>query len=67
MQTFLALRDGKVCGRIAGIVNHAHNRRFNEKRGFFGFFETVDDIEVAKALFDGVREWLAEIDKEGEV
>jgi GNAT superfamily N-acetyltransferase len=58
-QTFLAICDGRVCGRVAALVNHAHNRRFNEKRGFFGFFESVDDQAVASALFDAARGWLA--------
>lgn len=59
-QTFLAARDGKVVGRIAAIVNHAYNRFQNEHRGFFGFFECVDDQEVAAALLDAARGWLAE-------
>lgn len=58
MQTFLALRDGQVCGRIAAMVNHAHNRRMGEKRGFFGFFESIDDQQVANSLFDTTRQWL---------
>jgi len=62
IQTFLALRDGKPCGRIAAILNHDHNRYYNEKRGFFGFFESIDDQEVATRLFDAVREWLAQRD-----
>ncbi len=60
IQTFLAVRDGKPCGRIAAIVNHAHNQRYNEQRGFFGFFESVDDLRVAGALFDAARHWFAE-------
>jgi GNAT superfamily N-acetyltransferase len=56
---FLALRDGKVVGRIAAIVNHAHNRWYHEKRGFFGFFESVDDEEVSGRLFDAARQWFA--------
>ncbi|HUS38181.1 MAG TPA: N-acetyltransferase, partial [Pirellulales bacterium] len=62
VQTFLALRGGQPVGRIAAIVNHAHNRRFEERRGFFGFFETIDDLQVASALFDSSREWLAQKD-----
>lgn len=58
VQTFLALRDGEVCGRLAAIVNHAHNRHANEKRGFFGFFESRDDPQVANALFDAAAAWL---------
>jgi GNAT superfamily N-acetyltransferase len=60
IQTFLALRDGKPCGRVAAIVNNSHNRQYKEKRGFFGFFESVDDQDVANALFDAARQWFAE-------
>lgn len=59
-QAFLATRGGEVCGRIVGIVNQGHIDRYNERRGFFGFFDCVDDQQVANALFDAVRAWLAE-------
>jgi GNAT superfamily N-acetyltransferase len=59
-QTFLAWRGGQPCGRIAAIVNYEHIRRYEEKLGFFGFFESVDDQRVAAALFDAARQWLAE-------
>lgn len=59
VQTFLARRDGVVCGRIAAIVNREHIKMYNEKRGFFGFFESIDDPQVAHALFDEARKWLA--------
>lgn len=62
IQTFLALRDGRPCGRVAAIVNGSHNRQYGERRGFFGFFESVDDQEVADGLFDAVRDWFAERD-----
>jgi GNAT superfamily N-acetyltransferase len=58
IQTFLAVADGRPVGRVAAILNHAHNRFHNEKRGFFGFFESIDDQEVAAGLFDEVRAWL---------
>lgn len=54
---FLALRNGRPCGRLAAIVNHAHNRWYDERRGFFGFFESVDDEDVAGRLFDAARDW----------
>ena len=62
IQTFLAFRDGEVCGRIAAIHNRAHNEAHNENRGFWGFFESIDDQEVADALFGTVRDWFAERD-----
>jgi GNAT superfamily N-acetyltransferase len=60
VRTWLAWRGGQVCGRIAGIVNHVHNEKYGEKRGFFGFFESIDDQQVAHGLFDAVRQWLAD-------
>lgn len=59
-QTFLALRDGQVCGRIAAILNRVHNEYCGEQRGFFGFFECVDDQQVAAGLLDAARQWLVE-------
>ena len=57
-QAFLARRNGRVVGRVLAIVNHAHNRYHNETRGFFGFFECVDDAQVSGVLFDAAAEWL---------
>ncbi len=61
-QTFLAFRGREVCGRIAAILNHGHNQYHRERRGFFGFFECVDDQQAANALFDAVAGWLADQD-----
>ncbi|MCA9180677.1 MAG: hypothetical protein KDA51_04470, partial [Planctomycetales bacterium] len=47
---FIAFKDGKPAGRITALVNHGHNERFEEKRGFFGFFESIDDPEVSNRL-----------------
>ena len=60
VQTFLAYRGGEVCGRIAAILNQGHNDRYHERRGFFGFFECVDDQEAADGLLDAVRQWFAD-------
>lgn len=59
IQTFLATRNGRACGRVAAILDHGHNCYHKEQRGFFGFFESVDDQEVATGLLDAVRDWLA--------
>ena len=58
MVTLLAERDGKVTGRLAVFVNDIHNVKYDEKRGFFGFFECVDDIAVARELFAAGHAWL---------
>lgn len=54
---FLALRGSEPVGRIAAIVNHNHNRFHNELAAAWGFFECVDDVEAASALFSKVEAW----------
>lgn len=58
-QAFLAVRSGQVVGRIHAVLDHAHNKTHDERRGMFGFFESIDDPEVSKALFDAVKQWHA--------
>jgi hypothetical protein len=53
---FLAMSDNRVYGRIASVINTEHNRTYNEKTGFFGFFESVENYDVAKLLLDKVTE-----------
>ncbi len=55
---FLARKDGTVAGRIAACVNRLHNETHGDKTGFFGFFETRNDPEVARALVDAAASWL---------
>lgn len=54
---FMAYRNGYPVGRIAGIINLAHNRHHNEKTAFFGRFECEDRLETARALVDRVERW----------
>jgi GNAT superfamily N-acetyltransferase len=54
---FIAERDGDVVGRIAAISNRLHNETHEDQVGFFGFFESIDDQEVANALFDAAAGW----------
>lgn len=49
---------GNDAGRIAAIVNHNHVKTHNENAGFFGLFESVNDQEVARGLFDAAAEFL---------
>jgi GNAT superfamily N-acetyltransferase len=51
------LRDGAIVGRIAAIKNDAHNREHQDRVGFYGFFESVNDQAVANALFDAAAGW----------
>ena len=54
---FLARRDNKVVGRVAAILNNNHNSFHGERTAFFGFFESVNDDEVARALLDQAARW----------
>ena len=54
---FLAYKDGKVVGRIAGIINHRANDRWDIKSVRFGWVDFIDDLEVSKALFEAVEQW----------
>ena len=60
MQCFLARREGQVCGRVAAIVDRNYNKFHNEEAGSFGFFESVDDVEIAGAVMEAARKWLRE-------
>jgi hypothetical protein len=57
---FLAYRDEKIVGRIAGIVNHKSNEVWNQKNARFGFVDFIDDAEVVDALFNAVEGWAKE-------
>ncbi|MBR2069894.1 MAG: hypothetical protein IJ981_00555 [Clostridia bacterium] len=54
---FLAYKDGKVVGRIAGLINHAYNKKWNKNAVRFTRFDFIDDYDVSKALFDAVVNW----------
>ena len=54
---FLAYRDGKIVGRIAGIINHVVNERSGKKEARFSYIDFIDDAEVVDALIDAVTKW----------
>lgn len=54
---FLAYENGEVKGRIQGIIQNQYNELHNEKRLRFSRFDAVDDIEIARALFDALEKW----------
>lgn len=54
---FMAYRDKRPVGRIAGIINHTANAKWNVKKVRFGWLDFIDDNEVSFALLDAVSEW----------
>ena len=56
---FLARAGRRLLGRVSAAVNHRFNEHYNEKIGFFGFFESTDEFEVAGGLLDRARDWLS--------
>lgn len=54
---FLAYKDGKIVGRIAGIINHRANATWNKKDVRFGWIDFIDDLEVSSRLLQTVEEW----------
>lgn len=56
---FTAWKDGRLVGRVSAQIDHEHLRRYQDRTGFFGFFDTLDDEEVGRALIDAAARWLA--------
>lgn len=54
---FLALRDRKIVGRVAAIINRRANDTWNKHTVRFGWIDFIDDIEVSTALINTVKEW----------
>ncbi len=54
---FLAIKDDKVVGRVAAIINHKANQKWERKDVRFGWIDFVDDIEVSTALLDAVANY----------
>ena len=55
---FLARRNGEIGGRIAASDDPRYNALHQSNVGCFGLFESIDDVEVARALFDAAVDWL---------
>ena len=54
---FLAIRDNRVVGRVAGIINHRANERWQRNTVRFGWIDFIDDTDVSKALLEAVADW----------
>ncbi len=57
---WLAYKDGKIAGRIAGIINHNYIKKWKDRNARFGWVDFIDDEEVSKALFETVESWVRE-------
>jgi GNAT superfamily N-acetyltransferase len=57
---WLAYKEGKVAGRIAGIVNNAFIEKWGKRYARFGWFDFIDDKSVSRALFETVELWALE-------
>ncbi len=58
IQMWIAESNGEVVGRIAAITNENHNITHNDKVGFFGFFECINNEELACELLNTASNWL---------
>lgn len=54
---FMAFRDGKPVGRVAGMINRQVNESHGKRTARFGFIDFVDDREVSRALMEAVETW----------
>lgn len=54
---FIAYKNGKAVGRVAAIINHRANSRWDRKDVRFGWIDFIDDLEVSGALLKSVEEW----------
>jgi hypothetical protein len=55
---FLAARNNEIVGRCNAFINHDHNKHWQDKVGFFGQFESIDDLDVTQALLSSAEQWL---------
>ena len=54
---YLAYQEGKLVGRVAAIINHKANNKWNRKSVRFGWIDFIDDLEVSKALLKAVEDY----------
>ena len=60
LSLFIARKNGRVVGRIAAIIDRHYLQFQGCKTGFFGFFESSPDPDIAPALLEAARHWLKE-------
>jgi GNAT superfamily N-acetyltransferase len=57
LKLYLAVQDGKTCGRICGIINHRENRLYQKSKARFGWFDITDDEAVSRILLERIETW----------
>ncbi|HTJ81991.1 MAG TPA: GNAT family N-acetyltransferase [Polyangiaceae bacterium] len=55
---WVAYKDGRPVGRVTAQIDHEHLKRYKDDAGFFGYLDTIEDQDVAKALLDEAARWL---------
>lgn len=58
LQLFLAMKEGKIVGRVASIFNQNHIKFTGKRDGFFGFFDAIDDETVSEKLLYAAFDFL---------
>jgi GNAT superfamily N-acetyltransferase len=56
----MAFEGERMVGRIAGIINHHYLEQWNKKDARFCWFDTIDDPEVSRSLFERIERWAAD-------
>ncbi|MDR0815502.1 MAG: N-acetyltransferase [Bacteroidales bacterium] len=62
---WLAYKDNKIAGRIAGILNHRANDKWGTRMMRIGWVDFIDDLEVSRSLFAAVEDWAKERGMQG--
>ena len=57
VEYYLALKEGKVVGRVAAIINNRYNEQWNRQAVRFGWLDLIDDIDVLRALLSAVEDF----------
>lgn len=57
LRLFVCYKKGTIAARVAIVINRLHQEKFSEKSAFFGFFESMNDLDAIRHLFDAAEEY----------
>ena len=57
LKLFICYKNGTTAARVAVIINRLHQEKFNQKSAFFGFFESLDNLDAIRHLFGTAEEY----------